>query len=113
MSIADEIAKLDELRTRRILSDAEFETQKQALLKSSTQKDRDMPRWEAIPLRQKWWFQAILYLLALPIGILFIILCPSYQKRRGRVVQVGKGTKVFMVILGLLVWGLNVQRLFQ
>lgn len=117
MSIADELKKLAELRSQGVLSDAEFEAQKAALLSgvehpaSATTSDAQRD-WRDVPLADKWWFQLIVTALANPIGLLLMLFRKSFQKTRtGEVKRVGRVSKLAFGSLGALVWVLGLASL--
>lgn len=64
--------------------------------------------WAKVPLRNKWWFQAVLTFLIIPVGLAFVLFVPAYQKRKGKVERVGKGAKSILAVLGtvLVIFGL-------
>jgi len=117
MSIADELKKLAELRSQGVLSDAEFEAQKSALLSgrsnTASAATNDAPReWRDVPLAEKWWFQLIVTALANPIGLLLMLFRKSFQKTRsGEVQRVGRVSKFMFGSLGALVWALGLAGL--
>lgn len=108
MSLADELGKLDALRKQGVLTDAEFEQRKRSLLGGSganpTNGNVPYSEWSEVPLKNKWWFQALLTLLIIPLGLIFVIFFKSYQKKKGAVARVGVGFKIFFVILMLCLW---------
>ncbi len=119
MSIADELEKLNRLRLDGALTDAEYQQQKEKLLNSevsasgskavSTGEPRELA---AIPLKNRWWFQSVLTWLAIPAGIILMLCCTAYQKKKGQIVPVGSGTKALVIALAFLLWALGLARLF-
>ena len=111
MSLADELGKLDALRKQGILTDAEFEQRKRSLLgegsgTSGAKGNVPYSEWSQVPLKNKWWFQGLLTLLIIPIGLIFVLFFRSYQKKKGAVVRhPGVGFKIFFVIAMLFLWG--------
>jgi hypothetical protein len=125
-SVADEVGKLSKLRSDGAITDAEFQQQKDRLFGAaaattdpaaqpappSATSYSGMPSdWSAVPLKNRWWFQAVMLLLIIPVGILLMLFCPAYRKKRGQAVRIGKGTKLTSIILALLLWALNVAKL--
>jgi hypothetical protein len=119
-SVADEIAKLNKLWLDGAISDAEFQQQKERLLGSnsaptstpSAPARSDVPTdWSSVRLRNKWWFQAVLTLLIIPVGIILMLSCTAYHKKRGQIVRVGKGAKFLLITIALLLWAFNVAKL--
>jgi len=111
MSIADELGKLDALRKQGILTDAEFEQRKRSLLGGdvgtapAASGNTQYAEWSQVPLKNKWWFQALLTLVIIPLGLIFVMFFKSYQKKNGAVVRhPGVGFKIFFVIMMLLLW---------
>lgn len=123
-SVADEIAKLSKLRSEGAITDAEFQQQKEKLFggspQHSTSTSPHMDRstgsappsdWSALPLRKKWWFQATMTLLLIPVGVVLMLFCTAYQKRKGEIVRVGKGTKAVMIVLWSIIWAYTAFKL--
>ncbi len=117
MSMADEIRKLDELRKQGLISDAEFERQKQVLLGGaspvpSAHAIADAPAWADIDLKNKWWFQWLLTLVIIPLGLLLVLFMKSYQRgKTGHAKRVSIGFKMLFVVLALVVWGVGIAGL--
>jgi hypothetical protein len=66
--------------------------------------------WSKIPTTNKWWFQAVLTFLVVPLGLVFVLFVPAYQKRKGKVERIGKGTKSIIVALAIVLVGLSLTR---
>jgi|GEM_PF-2507361 len=127
MSIADEIGKLDELRKQGVLTDAEFENQKQALLQdspsasaagapipptythTSSSNAGGQAEWSSIELKNKWWFQALLGLLIAPVGLTMAMLLESYQRGKlGEARRIPLWFKSLFVTLVAVIWGYSI-----
>lgn len=108
--IAEELSKLNELRMQGILTDAEFEARKRALLggKGSKARQVEYAEWSDVPQKNKWWFQALLTLVVIPIGLLFLLLFKSYKRKKGEVTRVGAGSKFIFSLLALGAWVLAI-----
>lgn len=112
MSIADEIAKLKELRADGTITEAEFERQKQILLTGEASPSEDLPSWDKITVHRKWWFQIALLLILTPIGLFLTVFVPAYKKNKsGDPERIGKGLKALVIVAALLLWGINITRL--
>lgn len=66
--------------------------------------------WSKVTLSRKWWFQAVMTFLVMPVGLALILLLPAYQNRKGRIERISKGTKSILVVLVVLVVGFNAAR---
>lgn len=118
-SVADEIAKLNRLRGDGVISDDEFQKQKEVFLKSgaapgspSAATTIGSNELRSIPLRSRWWFQLAILWLVIPVGIILMLTCAAYQERKGQVVRITKGTKSILIMLALLTWVFASIRLF-
>ena len=116
MSTADELLKLNDLKDRGLLTDAEFQQQKGLLLGqqgtsvASNNTPNAVPEWATIPLRKKWWFQAVWALFFCPVGLVLLAVFPSYIRRKGQVRRVGAGAKIFVSVCLLLLLALALAR---
>lgn len=118
MSIADEIAKLNELKANGAITEEEFQEEKRKLLSGSAVKKPSVNEngvetaWDAIPFHRKWWFQVALLLLLTPIGLVLTVFVPAYKKTKlGDPERIGKGFKTVCIVIALLLWGFNIARL--
>src|ERR1700722_17538591 len=127
ISIADELIKLNQLRTDRVISDAEFKQPKPGVFRSSgASSPESVPPptpapartvsnptdWSAVSLKNKWLFQLLMSFVMIPVGMTLMLFCVAYQKQKnGQIVRIGKGTKAFLIILAALVWALTLARL--
>lgn len=118
MSIADKIAKLNELKASGAITEEEFQEEKRKLLsgsaveKPSVNENGVETAWDAIPLHRKWWFQVALLLLLTPIGLVLTVFVPAYKKTKsGDPERIGKGFKAVCIVIALLLWGVNIARL--
>lgn len=115
MSVADEIAKLQNLRTQGILTDEEFETQKRKLIGTSpiptatSEADGESLAWSQIPLRRKWWFQVVVTLIIVPVGLTLLVLVPSFRRKKGKIVPVERWFKIIFAVLVVVVWAANLN----
>ena len=108
MSVADEIDKLSKLRASGALSDDEFEQQKKSLLTptpNNPSASSSLPNdWSAIALQNKFWFQLVLIVGLIPVGIGFMLFCAAYRYNGGKIVRVSKWTKALLIALFTLIW---------
>lgn len=59
--------------------------------------------WSKVAFINKWWVQAVATFLIVPVGLALIFFVPAYQKRKGQVERIGKGTKSILAVLAILV----------
>jgi hypothetical protein len=109
MSIADELAKLQSLRSQGVITEAEFEQQKKALIGGGqkTTSAPDVPAWDQLPIHKKWWFQALVTLIVVPVGLILLVFVPSYRKKKGQVIPVERWFKIAFAIFVLIAWAMN------
>ena len=113
MSVADEIAKLQGLRSQGVITEAEFEQQKKTLMggAETAPSEPSAPAWDQIPIHKKWWFQALVTLIVVPVGLILLVFVPSYRKKKGQVIPVERWFKIAFAIFVLIAWGMNLGRL--
>ncbi|MGE0271514.1 MAG: SHOCT domain-containing protein [Alphaproteobacteria bacterium] len=113
MSIADEIAKLQNLRSEGVITEAEFEQQKKVLIGGGDKPSSasNVPAWDQIPIHKKWWFQALLTLVVVPVGVIFILFVPSYRKKKSQVIPTERWFKLAFVIIAIIAWGMNLDKI--
>lgn len=115
MSIAEEIKKLNELREQGVITDAEFEQQKDLLLSGASAAAASQAQplaqanglalaWAEVKLKNKWWFQGLLTFVIPLAGLIFLFM-KSYQKgRKGEAKRVGVWFKLFFLAAVVFVW---------
>lgn len=127
MSIADEIRKLAVLRDEGILSEEEFQVQKSTLVGSrepaiasrheeisKNDPPNFAPEWASLPVSKKWWFQALLTLLIIPVGLILMAAQKShFKKRDGSVAKRSLVTKLMFGLLAVSVWAFNIFALTE
>jgi Short C-terminal domain len=109
MYLADELAKLNQLRKDGALSEEEFAEQKRILIEGNhSTKNINRPskiKWVDVPLRHKLWFHFLLGLLVVPVGLLMMMIYPSYTKNKaGDAVRESKTKKIIFGMLFVTSW---------
>ncbi|MGE3250560.1 MAG: SHOCT domain-containing protein [Hyphomonadaceae bacterium] len=112
MSVADELKKLAELRSQGVLTEAEFEQQKQMLLRggpgqSATESLFGTPplNWDKVPLSRRWWFQWLVTLVVTPFGLVLMAMVPAFRLRDRQVIPVGPTMKFVFGGIACALWG--------
>ncbi|GEM_PF-6670389 len=119
MPSTDELIKLSQLHQDGILTQEEFEAEKQKILNVTPTTQKHVPAsevevtllkgWDDIPLRWKLWFQLIVSIFLPLIGLLLMVFLPSYSKTEDEKAQKVRNTSksIYMVAI-LAAWGLFV-----
>jgi hypothetical protein len=119
MSVSDELVKLNDLKNAGLLSEGEFQQQREALLAaqlspspkavSPAQTIEATPAvlpidvWPTIPLRKKWWFQVIWVLICVPFTLILMACYPSYYRHKNvEIRKVSATNKAIFSVLWLL-----------
>jgi len=66
--------------------------------------------WSKVALVNKWWVQAVATFVIIPVGLTLIFFVPAYQKRKGQVERIGKGTKSILAVLAIVVFVFGLAR---